>query len=460
MNRVINVDNRGELIVPDDPQPAWYQVLDEERTASRQSLRKPIIAGVAVILLGFGGFFSWAFTAELDSAAVASGSVIVDSRKKVVNHFEGGILRQLLVEEGERVRQGQVLMLLDGTRSESELEQLRGERYGLWAKLARLRAEQSGRDEIDFPQQLLDADQDYVDDILLDEKRLFGKRNEVYNAKRDAQAKQIEQFEAEARALDSQINARTRQEKLVAEQLNGIRMLAKKGYATRTQLVEIENSWSDLVGDMGEFKAQRAAAEQQMAEGEINLASIEMEWQSDIATQIQEAQLALNDVSQRIRASEDVLNRLEVKAPQAGTVANIQVRTPGGVISPAEPIMDIIPEDEPLLIEAMINRQDIDSVHVGSKAQIKLTAYSQRRLAPLPGEVRYVAADQTVDEQRDSSYYIVRAAIDPDALAERDDIEIRPGMPADILILKSPRKAIDYLVDPITESMDKAFRED
>ncbi len=460
MNRVINVDNRGELIVPDDPQPAWYQVLDEERTASRQSLRKPIIAGVAVILLGFGGFFSWAFTAELDSAAVASGSVIVDSRKKVVNHFEGGILRQLLVEEGERVKQGQVLMLLDGTRSESELGQLRGERYGLWAKLARLRAEQSGRDEIDFPQQLLDADQDYVDDILLDEKRLFGKRNEVYNAKRDAQAKQIEQFEAEARALDSQINARTRQEKLVAEQLNGIRMLAKKGYATRTQLVEIENSWSDLVGDMGEFKAQRAAAEQQMAEGEINLASIEMEWQSDIATQIQEAQLALNDVSQRIRASEDVLNRLEVKAPQAGTVANIQVRTPGGVISPAEPIMDIIPEDEPLLIEAMINRQDIDSVHVGSKAQIKLTAYSQRRLAPLPGEVRYVAADQTVDEQRDSSYYIVRAAIDPDALAERDDIEIRPGMPADILILKSPRKAIDYLVDPITESMDKAFRED
>ncbi len=460
MNRVINVDDRGEVMIPEDPQPAWYQVLDEERTASRQSLRKPIMAGIIVIAVGFGGFFSWAFTAELDSAAVASGSVIVDSRKKVVNHFEGGILKKLLVEEGQRVKQGQVLMLLDGTRSESELGQLRGERYGLLAKLARLRAEQEGRDQINFPQQLMDAKQEYVDDILQDEKRLFGKRNEVYEAKRNAQAKQIEQFDAEARALDSQINARTRQEKLVAEQLQGIRQLAEKGFATRTQLVEIENNWSDLVGDMGEFKAQKAAAEQQKAEAEINLASIEMEWQSDIATEIQEAQLALNDVSQRLRASEDVLNRLEVKAPQAGTVANIQVRTPGGVISPAEPIMDIIPEDEPLLIEAMINRQDIDSVHVGSKAQIKLTAYSQRRLAPLDGEVKYVAADQTVDEQRDSSYYIVRAAIDPGALAERDDIEIRPGMPADILILKSPRKAIDYLVDPITESMSKAFRED
>lgn len=460
MNRVINVDNRGEVMIPEDPQPAWYQVLDEERTASRQSLRKPIMAGIIVIAVGFGGFFSWAFTAELDSAAVASGSVIVDSRKKVVNHFEGGILKKLLVEEGDRVKAGQTLMLLDGTRSESELGQLRGERYGLIAKLARLRAEQSGRGEIDFPEQILNAEQDYVADILLDEKRLFGKRNEVYDAKRNAQAKQIEQFDAEARALESQINARTRQEKLVAEQLKGIRQLAEKGFATRTQLVEIENNWSDLVGDMGEFKAQKAAAEQQKAEAEINLASIEMEWQSDIATEIQEAQLALNDVTQRIRASEDVLNRREVKAPQDGVVANIQIRTPGGVISPAEPIMDIIPENEPLLIEAMINRQDIDSVHVGSKAQIKLTAYSQRRLAPLDGEVRYVAADQTVDEKRDSSYYIIRAAINPDALAERDDIEIRPGMPADILVLKSPRRAIDYLIDPITESMSRAFRED
>ena len=460
MNRVINVDNRGEVMIPEDPQPAWYQVLDEERTASRQSLRKPIMAGIIVIAVGFGGFFSWAFTAELDSAAVASGSVIVDSRKKVVNHFEGGILKKLLVEEGDRVKAGQTLMLLDGTRSESELGQLRGERYGLIAKLARLRAEQSGRGEIDFPEQILNAEQDYVADILLDEKRLFGKRNEVYDAKRNAQAKQIEQFDAEARALESQINARTRQEKLVAEQLKGIRQLAEKGFATRTQLVEIENNWSDLVGDMGEFKAQKAAAEQQKAEAEINLASIEMEWQSDIATEIQEAQLALNDVTQRIRASEDVLNRREVKAPQDGIVANIQIRTPGGVISPAAPIMDIIPENEPLLIEAMINRQDIDSVHVGSKAQIKLTAYSQRRLAPLDGEVRYVAADQTVDEKRDSSYYIVRAAINPDALAKRDDIEIRPGMPADILILKSPRRAIDYLIDPITESMSRAFRED
>lgn len=460
MNRVINVDDSGAVIPSDDQQVSWHQILAEERQASRQSLRKPIIAGLTVIILGFGGFLTWGFTAELDSAAVATGSVIVDSKKKVVNHYEGGILKKLLVDEGQHVTAGQTLALLDGTRSESEIGQLRGERFGLMAKLARLRAEQRGQDNIAFPQELTASDEEYVGDILSDEQRLFSKRNEVYAAKRDAQAKQIEQFEAEAQALVSQINARTRQEKLVAEQLKGIRQLADKGYATRTQLVEVENNWSDLVGDMGEFKAQKAAAQQQKAEAEINLASIEMEWQSDIATEIQEAQLAFNDVTQRIRASKDVLDRLEVKAPQAGTVANIQIRTPGGVISPAEPIMDIIPEDEPLVIEARINRQDIDSVQVGSKVQIRLTAYSQRRLSPLIGEVRYVAPDQTVDEQRDSSYYIIRAAINPEELAKYDDINLRPGMPANILVLKTPRKAIDYLIDPIVQSMDKAFREE
>lgn len=460
MNRVINVDDSGAVIPSDDQQVSWHQILAEERQASRQSLRKPIIAGLTVIILGFGGFLTWGFTAELDSAAVATGSVIVDSKKKVVNHYEGGILKKLLVDEGQHVTAGQTLALLDGTRSESEIGQLRGERFGLMAKLARLRAEQRGQDNIAFPQELTASDEAYVGDILSDEQRLFSKRNEVYAAKRDAQAKQIEQFEAEAQALVSQIKARTRQEKLVAEQLKGIRQLADKGYATRTQLVEVENNWSDLVGDMGEFKAQKAAAQQQKAEAEINLASIEMEWQSDIATEIQEAQLAFNDVTQRIRASKDVLDRLEVKAPQAGTVANIQIRTPGGVISPAEPIMDIIPEDEPLVIEARINRQDIDSVQVGSKVQIRLTAYSQRRLSPLIGEVRYVAPDQTVDEQRDSSYYIIRAAINSEELAKYDDINLRPGMPANILVLKTPRKAIDYLIDPIVQSMDKAFREE
>ncbi|OKH89714.1 HlyD family type I secretion periplasmic adaptor subunit [Thalassospira sp. TSL5-1] len=460
MNRLINLDERGNVINPDAPQPVWHEVLAEERAASKQSLRKPIMAGALVILVGFGGFLLWGFNARLDSAAVASGSVIVDSRKKTVNHLEGGILKKLLVDEGEHVRAGQPLALLDGTRTQSELEQLRGEKYGLQAKLARLRAEQKGDKAITFPDTLLSSKEPYVADILNDEKRLFDKRKEVYLAKRDAQEKQIRQFSAEADALDSQIKARDHQQKLVKEQLDGVRELASKGYATRTQLVEIENSWSDLVGDAGEFKAQRAAAEQQKAGAEIALASIEMEWQSDIAKSIQETQLAVNDVNQRITAKNDVLSRLEIRSPQDGIVSNIQIRTPGGVISPAQPIMDVVPDQEPLEIEAMINRRDIDAVHMGADAQVRLTAYNQRRLAPIKAKISYIDADQTVDEKRDSSYYVVRAKIDPSELANHPDVKLRAGMPADILVLNTPRTAIDYLLDPIIESMDRAFRED
>ncbi|MEQ5774400.1 MULTISPECIES: HlyD family type I secretion periplasmic adaptor subunit [unclassified Thalassospira] len=460
MNRLINLDDRGNVINPDAPQPVWHQVLAEERDASKQSLRKPMIAGALVILVGFGGFFLWGFNAQLDSAAVASGSVIVDSRKKTVNHLEGGILKKLLVNEGDRVQQGQVLALLDGTRSQSELEQLRGERYGLQAKLARLRAEQDGKSTITFPQSLTSSKEKYVADILHDEKRLFDKRHEVYTAKRDAQEKQIKQFSAQADALDSQINARGHQQKLVKQQLDGVRELASKGYATRTQLVEIENNWSDLVGDAGEFKAQRAAAEQEKAGAEIELASIEMEWQSDIAKSIQETQLALNDVNQRITAKDDVLKRLEIRSPQDGIVSNIQIRTPGGVISPAQPIMDVIPDNEPLEIEAMINRRDIDAVNMGADARVRLTAYNQRRLSPINAKISYIDADQTVDEKRDSSYYVVRAKIDPAELAKHPDIKLRAGMPADILVLNKPRTAIDYLLDPIVEGMGRAFRED
>jgi HlyD family secretion protein len=326
--------------------------------------------------------------------------------------------------------------------------------------LARLRAEQDGLKTITFPQNLVSSNEKYVADILDDERRLFDKRREVYTAKRDAQEKQIKQFSAQADALDSQITARGRQQKLVKQQLDGVRELASKGYATRTQLVEIENNWSDLVGDSGEYKAQRAAAEQEKAGAQIELASIEMEWQSDVAKSIQETQLALNDVNQRVTAKDDVLSRLEIRSPQEGIVSNIQIRTPGGVISPAQPIMDIVPDDEPLEIEAMINRRDIDAVNMGADAQIRLTAYNQRRLSPLKAKISYIDADQTVDEKRDSSYYVVRAKIDPGELAKHPDIKLRAGMPADILVLNKPRTAIDYLLAPIVESMDRAFRED
>ncbi len=463
MTREIEVRKAAEILPPDAklPDQAWYQVIeDTEEEGPAPSLRKPVVAGVVSLVLGFGGFLGWAYSASLDSAAVANGTVIVDSMRKTVSHFEGGILDRLLVHEGEVVDAGQPLVALDDTRARTEMHQLRGQNVGLRAALARLRAEQAGAEEIDFPPEVLDSQSVIAADVIAAEKRLFAQRKATHEGRIAVQRKTIEQHEAEAEALAAQIDANARQVELIGGQRDAIKGLAEKGFAKRSQLVELEAEWSELVGKKGELAGNLAKSGQARASAEIEILALETERQSEIAGDIQKAQLELNIVLEKTEAALDVLKRVQVVSPQRGIVANIQVRTPGGVISPGQPILDIVPENEPLIIEAKVGPREIDSVHKGSAVQVRLTAYNYRTVAPLPGEVTYVAADQMVDPNTQTAYFVVRAAIAPGAVEANPDIRLYPGMPAEILILNKSRKAIDYLLAPISESFNRAFREE
>ena len=430
----------------DDPEPATR-------------LRTPVVWGVVVVVLGFGGFFGWAASASLDSAAVASGTVTVDSKCKTVSHLEGGILKRLLVAEGDPVKAGQPLVEMDDTRARADLTQFRGKRTGLLARLARLRAEQDEQAKIAFPPQLSDLSDAIAASVVTAETKLFDKRHAVYEGKLEYQRKQYEQYAAEAQSLDAQVRSNIRQRELIGTRLEAVRKLAEKGYSSKAQLVEIEARWSELGGNIGEYAARKAKAEQAMAGAEVAIASVETEWQSDVASQLQDAQLALNEVEQQIASAEDILKRLEVRAPQDGIVVDVQTRTPGGVIAPGQPIMDIVPEHEPLVVEARLNLRDIVDVRVGSPVRVRLTSYNHRTLAPVAGEIVYVAADQTVDEASGVAFFVVRARILPAELAAHRDVALLPGMPAELLVLKRSRTAIDYLIEPITESFSRAFRE-
>lgn len=438
----------------------WYEVIEkEDETEARTSLRGPMIAGIAVILVAFGGFFGWAASASLDAAAVASGTVIVDSKRKTVSHLEGGILKRLVVQEGDLVKEGQTLMLLDDTRARSELERLQGKRIGLLARLARLRAEQARADEVAFPQPVLSTAGQMAHDVREAEKRLFAKRMEAYGGKIEFQRKEIEQRIAEAESASALIDSAEKQRALIGERLNGLKELASRGFVSKAQVLEQEARVSELGGRIGDHKAQKARAEQAKAGAEVALASVEYEWQSEVADQLQNAQLELNEVESQIISARDILDRLEVRAPQTGVVANIQKRTPGSALLAGEALMDIVPENEPMILEARLNLRDIVSVHVGSKAQVRLTAYDHRTLAPVDGRLTYVAADQTLDQNTGAAYYVVRAEISPDALKNHPNVTLYPGMPAELMVLKRPRRALDYLVEPITESFNRAFRE-
>ncbi|MBB5753219.1 HlyD family type I secretion periplasmic adaptor subunit [Prosthecomicrobium pneumaticum] len=424
------------------------------------SLRRLVLAGTAAIVFGFGGFFGWAASASLDSAAIAGGTVIVDSKRKTASHLEGGILKRLLVQEGDRVAAGQPLLELDDTRARAELAQLSARRLGLTAKLARLHAEQAGDAEIGFPDALLASDDPMARESVAAEKRFFEQRARAKAGKIDVAQKTIAQHRAEIDSLSEQLVATDRQLALVGEQRDSIGGLVDKGFATRSKLLELEARYAELSGERGELAGNRARAEQALAGAELEIVSVDNDWQSDIAGEITSALVERAEVEERIVAAKDVLSRIVVTAPQEGIVTNIQFRTPGGVVGAGQPLMDIVPENERLIVEMKVSPRDIDSVAAGAKVQVRLTAFNMRSHAPLPGELIYVAADQVTDPATGAAYFIARAAVTPEALAADPSVHLAPGMPADVLILNQPRTALDYLVSPVSESFSRAFREE
>ncbi|MDW5316021.1 HlyD family type I secretion periplasmic adaptor subunit [Rhizobium sp. PL01] len=427
---------------------------------SRSPLRRLVIAGLATIILSFGGFFTWAFSVDLSSATVANGTVIVDSKRKTISHFEGGVMSRLLVQEGETVSAGQPLIELEDTRARSSLQSLQIRRIGLIAKLARLKAEQADLAHIRFPSNFGDAQTVAVDEAIMAETVFFEKRRETKDGRNEVQKKTIEEYLEQTKSLSIQTQAVDQQIGLINEQRTAIGTLVQKGAASRTRLIEIDSKLSELARERGELAGGKAQAEKARAGAQLGLTGIESEFQSTIAGEITTARIELADVEEQITASRDVLRRLLIRSPQEGIISNILVRTPGSAVTPGQPLLEIVPENEPLLVEMRVNPRDIDSIAVGSHTQIRLTAYNQRSRLPMEGTITYVAADQSVDEKSNSAFFVARAKLDMASLKANPDVRLSPGMPAEVLIIHQSRRAIDYLTSPVLESFNRAFRED
>lgn len=449
----------GKALIKLPDRALALSALPDEPEERQPSLRSLVLAGVAAIGVGFGGFGAWAVTAKLDNAAVASGVVAVDSKRKTVSHLEGGVLKMLLKAEGERVAKDEPLLRLEDARAGAELQQLRGKRVGLEAKLARLRAEQANAAEVDFPDDIERDQTPIAREVVRAERGLFKARAQVYDGKIRIQQRVIEQHQAEAEALQAQIDATRYQRSLIDEETRIMADLYEKRYAKRTQLVELQTKQSELTGRAGENAARKAKAEQQVAGANLEILSISLERQNEVAKEIQDSQLMLSEVNERIVQAEDVLRRLVLLSPQEGIVANIRMRTAGSAIAAGEPILDIVPEQEPLVVEAKVDPRDIDVIRVGAETRIRLTAFNSRLLPPLLAKVSYVAPDQLIDEKTNAAYFVVRAEISPESLRD-NKIVLHAGMTAEVLIVNGSRRAIDYLLAPFTDSFNRAFRED
>jgi len=426
------------------------------------SLRNTMLSAVAAVTIGFGGFLGWAFVADLDSASVAAGTVIVDSHRKTVSHLEGGTLKALQVREGELVAAGQSLLVFETTQTTSVVAQFEGQYWLAVARLSRLQAELAETAMPAFPADLRDAAgrMPVAAEAIDLEARLMTARRETLQGQIAIQRRRIGQLRSEIEAQKAQRAAASERLKYTEEELASVRQLLDRGYERRPRLLDLQRAVADLRGRVGELTANSAQAEQAIASAELEILNLTSARRAEVTDEQQKMRAQIADLTERLRAVNDVLRRQTVLAPQAGKVTNIRFFTPGSAIAPGAPILDIVPQDDELVVEARVATIDIDSVRIGQPASVRLTAYKQRSVPPVDGEVTEVSADQLTDERTGAPYFIARVRLRPDALAGLAGVQLYPGMPAEVLIRSTPRKAIDYFVAPITDSLRRALREE
>jgi len=427
----------------------------------RPPVSRPIVGALVILLIFIGGLAAWAALAPLDSGAVAPGRVTVASNRKTIQHLEGGIIKELLVKEGDAVAAGQVLIRLDDTQPQARIGLLRSRQDTALAREARLIAELEGAEAIAFPQTLkMRQDEPEVAKLLAAEKAVFAARRRVFQGRIDIFRKRIVQLEKEIGSLQAQVVAASKRLALVEKERVGVEELVNEGGIAEARLWKLLQSMAELEGRRGEHQGLIARAQQRIGEADLEIIDLDNSMMNQVVSELRDVQPELADIRQRLKAAEHILVRTEIRAPQAGIVVGLNVHTETGVITPGGPILDIVPQNDTLVIEAMVNPTDIDVVHVGLPARVRLSAFKQRNTPQLEGHVTRVSADSLTDERSGVPYYLVRIDIDAAELEKLEGRKLYPGMPAEAIIVTGAQTALDYTLAPVTDSFRRAFRED
>ena len=446
-------------LVPIDPSPSAPLASPLPNKAT--NTRRPIIVGMAIILIAFGGFGTWAALAPLSSAAIAPGVVSVESNRKTIQHLEGGIVDEILVKEGSLAEAGQVLIRLQDTRAKAIFELLRGKHRTAAAKEARLIAERDRLKKIKFPASLLAVrGEPEVTEMLSGQRRFFKERRSSVNGQISILRQRIGQRGQQIGGLRAQVESKRQQIALIVEEVGGLQELYDKGYAPKTRLLALKRAKARLEGELAQTQARISQLNQAIGEDKLRIINVRNRFRTDVAGKLSDVQATLAELSDRLTAQGDVVKRLEVRAPLNGIVVGLKVHTKGGVILPGAPIMDIVPSEDRLIIEAQLEIQHIDVVHPGLIAQVRLSAYKRRTTPYIEGKVTHVSADRFVNPVSGRPYYQLRIEIDRESLAKLDDIKLYPGMSAEVMIETGRGKALQYLISPITDRFHRVFRED
>ncbi len=429
-------------------------------SSTRRSIRRNILAGMLVFAVLAGAVGGWAGTTELSGALIASGTIVVDSNVKKVQHPTGGVVGELRVRDGDRVKGGDIVARLDQTVTRANLAIITKGLDELSARKARLASERDGLDVLVFPHPLQNRERESeAAHIIEGERKLFELRRTARSGQKAQLRQQSAQLLEEIIGLNAQQRSKVREIAVINRELDGVRELFKKNLVPINRLTQLEREATRLDGEQAQLMAAVAQAKGKMAEIELKIIQIDQDLSSEVAKEMREIDAKIGEFEERKIAAEDQLQRVDIRSTQDGTVFQLAVHTVGGVIAPGEPIMLIVPDADSLTVEAKVNPQDIEQVQLNQKTVLRFSAFNLATTPEINGQVSRISADISSDQRTGQSFYTIRISIHPDELSRLGKSKLVPGMPVECFIRTGERTVISYLLKPLRDQLMRTFRE-
>ncbi len=419
-----------------------------------------MLYSLIVIVFFIGGFFLWMMLATLESAAIAPGSVIVAGNRRVIQHLEGGIIQKIYVRDGSHVKKNDLLIKLQDTMVKATFDINHNEFWTLHSKEARIHAELHQQENVTFPDVMVHSDAPEIKAMMKLQKLLFRANKQHFQSNMGVYKQRIEQLQQEIIGTEAIIQSNHEQRIFIEKELKDAKILVEKRLIKQSRFYALQREFSGITGKKGELAAKVAGLKQKIGETKLQMISMADKHRKELLDELYETEKKLHELKQRRITSGDVLIRTEIRAPIAGTIVNLKHHTVGGIIRAGDPIMDIVPEHEALIIEAKLNPLDIDAVFPGLMAKVVLTGLSQRNTPRLLGQVTHVSADVLIDPNTQHAYFQIKIEIPKDQLKKLNEQTLYPGMPAEVMIITNKTSPWLYFTKPIVKSFDRAFRED
>lgn len=432
----------GELVLPSDTS-------------------QPMTVGLWVLGIGFGGFLLWAGLAPLDEGVPTQGSVAIDTKRKAVQHLQGGIVREVFVKEGQFVKNDEPLIRLDDALVLANFEAIRQHYLTVRAMEGRLAAEQTGQARIAFHPDLLKETDPLIKQTMGNQDQLFRSRRQALQADQEAIGEAIEGTQASIQGYEGLLKSRSSQLEFINEELKGMRDLVKEGYAPKNKQLELERLAAEAMGSIADTQANILRAKRSIGEMKLRAMQRAQEYRKEVDSQLSDVRREVQADSEKFKAASQELGRTVIRAPAEGQVVGLAVQTVGGVIGPGQKLMDIVPQTERLLLETKVPPHMIDRVHQGLATDVRFSSFAHVPSLVIEGKVDSVSSDLIVDQQPNAMpYYLARISITPAGLKELGKHQLQAGMPAEVVIKTGERTVLTYLLHPFLKRMAASLKEE